>query len=507
MLAKLAADRRLASRADQLKALADALDTRTDADRWAAVDLFAAFPPDDTVSRGRGVWGARCFDILVQVLFFAPIFVTWLGLLHATTAYRQLVRIKRFSGESFLYGWQTGFDGRLPRAYYLDQIAVDVVFIIGLLVITVIVQSVYRSRSEYDVPAMLRRDLVAALTTADLELAAYRLSSPGHVAAELKKAAVEFEKTATAIHAVGETARQTQAAAKSSVVNAGTALSKVEALAKAATSAAGDVSKAATGLGQHVADVGAKTGQLVQAQNDFAKVVGDSSKQLAGSATGLTGSMTGVGTQMKDAVEASQRRLEAAVDGSAAKIASALSTGADQVGQALTQVATVGTGYAHRVETAADLIGQAGDSVHEMARLIPGLQTSISDLSGRIGAFESTVVKAAAAVPSAEDLAPGLRTAIGDLKAAAAALEAAAATLRTDARAFRRSPAGRPPEPAPEQPPAVRVAGDGFAGPSAPKRADPSAQPESPVTSQAPRKRAWRRLRALGRRGPREYSR
>ncbi|OLT30874.1 hypothetical protein BJF79_37965 [Actinomadura sp. CNU-125] len=182
-LAALAAEPRMSPRAGQLGRLAADLDGETDLERWAAIDLYAAFLRDDTVAepdepgRARGAAGA-VRDLAPSVLIFMPIMLTWLGLFKATSAYRHSRGDADLAGMSFLEQWQTGFDGRLGGLFYFDRIALGTLLLICLLITVTVAETATRRRSERAAErerARLTRELAAALTAADFHLGRFRL--------------------------------------------------------------------------------------------------------------------------------------------------------------------------------------------------------------------------------------------------------------------------------------------------------------------------------------------
>jgi hypothetical protein len=424
-LRRLARQPRLAQIGTQLGALADAVDPnlQKDAHNWAAVDLFPAFLHEDAVSEPRRVWLARALDIWVQVLFFAPIIITWIGLMEATRAYRQMVKVKAFATESFLEGWQSGFHGRLAGAFYLDQVAFYVVLAIAVLVGSMIVQSIYRSKVDEDEPAKLYQELARALTAAQVALAPIRLSSPRHIAEELHDATAGLAKSATAIREAGETARSTQQEASKGLTAVSAALTEVQGLAKTVQAAAGNVDKASHAIEQRLAEIKSTTSAIVDAETNFVQQIGQHSTNLSTSTNGLAASIKG-------AVEGNQQQMSAAVEGSSAKIAATLDTGAGQIRSALTEITVAGAQYTHQVEQAADVLGLADDAVNKLPGAIAELQQRVIEMGDRIGDLGKAIGEAKDAMPSPAAIPADFQAALRDLNAAATALRSASVALR-----------------------------------------------------------------------------
>ncbi|WP_327104879.1 hypothetical protein [Nonomuraea glycinis] len=185
--------------------------TPDEAEQWCEVDLFAAFPPRESVNpavsevsrRGHGM--LKILDLFLPVLVFVPIAVTWYGLKEATSAYGETLAAGGIEAarRPFLEMWQQGFDGRLPAWLQFDGVAFMTLSAIVLLVAVTLGERLLRrsieQQAEEQVDA-LRARLLAALTRATLVLAQVRLSSPVRFQAELTKSAAEM-------HKLGETTR------------------------------------------------------------------------------------------------------------------------------------------------------------------------------------------------------------------------------------------------------------------------------------------------------------
>lgn len=207
-LRELAEHPAVATRADQLTELADAVNDPGKAGLWCEVDLFSAFPPEDTVLAivlTTPTWQkfSKFIYYIQAVLVFLPIAITWFGLKKATTAYGEALA----SGEveaarrPFLEMWQQGFDGRLTGLWKFDSVAI-MTFSAIILVITVTLVERYVHRWEDERASEqeeeLRPRLLSALTRATLHLSQVKLSSPARFQAELTKSATELSQ-------VGET--------------------------------------------------------------------------------------------------------------------------------------------------------------------------------------------------------------------------------------------------------------------------------------------------------------
>ncbi|MEU7880097.1 hypothetical protein [Microbispora bryophytorum] len=194
----------LKPRAEQLGELAWAVLTPGEAERWCEVDLFAAFPPEDTVQvivQSTPAWQkiVKIIYYIQAVLIFLPITITWVGLKKATTAYGEALASGGVEAarRPFLEMWQRGFDGKLAGLWKFDNVAVMTLSAIGfLIVVTLAERYMHRWEDERasEQEEELRPRLLAALTKATLHLGQVKLASPARFQAELTKSASELNK-------------------------------------------------------------------------------------------------------------------------------------------------------------------------------------------------------------------------------------------------------------------------------------------------------------------------
>ncbi|GIH50626.1 hypothetical protein SAMN05421833_12826 [Microbispora rosea] len=211
-LRELAGHPALSSRADQLTELADALDDPGKADLWCEVDLFAAFPPEDTVQvivQSTPAWQkiVKFIYYMQAVLIFLPITITWVGLKKATTAYGEALASGGVEAarRPFLEMWQRGFDGKLAGLWKFDNVAVMTLSAIGfLIVVTLAERYMHRWEDERasEQEEELRPRLLSALTRATLLLNQVKLASPARFQAELTKSASELNKVGRTVSKV-----------------------------------------------------------------------------------------------------------------------------------------------------------------------------------------------------------------------------------------------------------------------------------------------------------------
>ena len=418
LVEKLSDDPRLSGRKPQLAALARALRDGTDADRWAAVDLHAAFMRNDTVEARKGLRGKAgpYVGLGIQVLVFVPILVTWLGLMLATGAYRQAQADPLLAHESFLQGWQTGFGGHLSDLFTLNHLALYTVVLICLIMLLTIMHFVIADELDERDRARLLRDLSDALTAADLELAAVRSAATGTASAELRKVASDMSKTATHVATIGETATRVQREALASLEVMSDALKKVEAATVAVTTAADT-------MGLQVGEVGAATGKMATVGVDLARGVNDAGARLGTS-------LDKISDQMRSALETSGRDLSAVVAESSTRIADALG-----------EFQETGTIYTHRVEMAADILGQAGQTIKALPSAVDHLHERVTDLATCVSDLASQIAAASASADAAT-----MAAAAGELLTSARALQSAAGSFnRRSLRAGAAAPVGTEP--------------------------------------------------------------
>ena len=430
----------LRGQADQLRALAAALDAETDAgeitpdiERWAGVDIHAAFLHEEVIgSPGRhGRWASSLLEIVIRVLFFAPIVITWLGLMLATVAYQHAVKMKSFSGTTFLQGWQSGFAGHLSAMFYLNRLALYVVTVITALVVLLIVQYFDERNSERE-RMLLYQDLAAALTDADLQLALLRVSAPAEAAAALHRATTGFNKTADTIREVGETASLAQREAVESLAAVVTAMGRAEALSAAMHNAADGIGKSSSQLEERLTEISTTTSAIAAAELGLVREIGTSSERLSGS-------MDTMVRRFQEAVTANHAEVSAAFDSSSNKITNALTTAAGQVRESLAELTSAAAGYARRAESAADLLEKTDATIGQIPGIVSELKVRVADLGDRVAELQRAIVDAAAAVPKAgaSPLGPS-RDLLADLSRAANELRMASEVLRTSAGEKRR---------------------------------------------------------------------
>jgi hypothetical protein len=348
-LASVARGLPLADRLGELEAALRATDRRPsepeEARRWASVDLLGSFLGDenDLPERGRV---SRLLDFSVQVLVFVPIAVTWLGLFIAARAYQEADAAGALHGESFMQGWQTGFGGRVPGLFVFDKIALyTFVLVTALIVITAV--RVVRDREETERRARRRRRLAAALVRADVLLAPYRLPAADRAALEFEAAADKMSATVTAINTIATTAAGTQQAAARALSAVTEAVASVERAVLAATSAATALEGAPDRFGDHLDQLATATSLVALAERDLIDATGKASDRIAG----------------------------------------ALEDGSQQVRESVGTVGAAAASYVNRTEVAADVLGQAQQTIAGLPDVIATLRADVQVLGGDVTAL------------------------------------------------------------------------------------------------------------------------
>lgn len=389
-LRELAQCPELRPRAGQLRELAEAIVTPGEAERWCEVDLFAAFPPRESVSpavseaRRPGHGMLKFLELVQPVLVFIPICVTWFGLKNATTAYGETLAAggAEAARRPFLEMWQQGFDGRLPAWFQFDGVAAATLLAIGALIAVTLGERILRRRIEQQAEEqvdVLRSRLLAALTRASLVLAQVRLSSPARFQAELTKSAADMHKlgeTTRAVYtkvvealdlsleAAGE-ASDTLAAGVADMRDSITTLDKQVATI---TSAAETLLRAVERTAYAIDSVGEKTDEAVDRVGDrLGTVILDSTAAVrksvdelatltARTVSDMTASAGKVADDLATSAGQAVRELADSTDQAVRDTAASLNV---RVGELVSVTADLGSAVA-RVETAA---GESGDRI------------------------------------------------------------------------------------------------------------------------------------------------
>ncbi|WP_165985619.1 hypothetical protein [Streptomyces sp. YIM 98790] len=198
----LAREPELSEQKTALIALADDLDTGSDLDRWARLDLVGTLGSPDGLTEGpvpAATRRAGWLEGFLGVLVFVPLLVTWWGLRAAGQAYSELAAADpEQAARPFLQLWLNDFEGELSGFGRFDHIALTAVLLIMGIVLIALWHGTDRARSERAERERERRReqlaarLVAVLTRVQLAVTPQLAGSPQRFADELTKAAGEL---------------------------------------------------------------------------------------------------------------------------------------------------------------------------------------------------------------------------------------------------------------------------------------------------------------------------
>ncbi len=166
--------------AANLRELGEAVVGGPAADTWAFSNIHAMFDPD-RISNALGPEGStdivtRGLEVLRNSLVLLPLAITWFGIALAVDAYYKLIGTRPdLAGQSFIYLWQGGFDGRIVLP--LGTLAViDAFLLAGVFALTLAayMRSGWVSLMNRQYGARFSQDLSQALAEAELILAPRR---------------------------------------------------------------------------------------------------------------------------------------------------------------------------------------------------------------------------------------------------------------------------------------------------------------------------------------------
>ncbi|MEU1176875.1 hypothetical protein ABZ464_04365 [Streptomyces sp. NPDC005820] len=367
-LEDLAQDPALAPRAEELRALAQALgSTDTEAlDAWADLDLMGHFARPESVAEpvaeGRGARFDSVLDWVLGALVFLPLLFTWFGLWQASSAYGALTGDDpKAAGRPFLQLWQSGFDGHLGGIFRFGHVAVGGCLTLAMLFVLTAVHGYRRTvaeRREEEARGRTRAALARlapVLTRAQLSLNAHRFASPQRFAAELNSAAGRLQRMQTkAIATQEELTRAAQVV--------GEAMDKAEQRLAQAESYVRPIEQVVLRIEETVRDSGTAIQSAVQGLDDPVTQAG---RRLADAVSGQTGvldkaleELRTAGDGMRDLLARTADRLETAVGANGSSVHKALSDAAQQVEDSLTVLAASQRGFTTGVEVVADVNGR-----------------------------------------------------------------------------------------------------------------------------------------------------
>ncbi len=168
--------------AAHLRDLGDALVDSPTADAWALSDIGTLLDPE-RISSALGNDGssdllARSLEVLRNSLVLLPLGITWFGIALAVDGYYKLINVHpELAGQSFIYLWQGGFQGRMLFPFPLGTLAVIDAFLLAcvfLLTLAAYGRSAWVSIWNYQFGAKFSHALSQALIDAQLILAPRR---------------------------------------------------------------------------------------------------------------------------------------------------------------------------------------------------------------------------------------------------------------------------------------------------------------------------------------------
>ncbi|MGP3732231.1 hypothetical protein ACTWJ9_03230 [Streptomyces sp. GDS52] len=367
----------LAPRAEELRALARALDS-TDAEAlnaWADLDLMAHFARPESIAEpvdtGRGGGLDSVLDWVLGALVFLPLLFTWFGLWQASSAYGALTGDDpKAAGRPFLQLWQSGFDGHLSGAYRFGHVAVGGCLALVMLFVLTAVHGYRRTRAEHREEQAGERArtalarLVPVLTRAQLSLNEHRFASPQRFAAELNSAAGRLQRMHTK-------AITTQEALSRAAELVSEAADKAEQRLVQAEAYVRPIEQVVLRIEETVRDSGTAIQATVQGLEDPLTQAG---RRLADAVSGQTGvldkaveDLRTAGDDMRDVLSRAADRLETAVGDNGDRVRGALSDAARQVEESLTVLAASQRGFTTGIEVVADVNGRLLDDLGTVA--------------------------------------------------------------------------------------------------------------------------------------------
>lgn len=166
--------------ADNLRDLGEAIDGGPTADAWAYSDIRVLINPqsifEDLHNDGSKDVIARGLEVLRNSLVLSPLAITWFGIAFAVDAYYRLLIAKpALAAQSFVFLWQSGFEGRtllsLGTLAIIDGFLLSLVF---LLTLATYARSAWVSITSQKLGSEFIAELEQALTQATLILSPLR---------------------------------------------------------------------------------------------------------------------------------------------------------------------------------------------------------------------------------------------------------------------------------------------------------------------------------------------
>jgi hypothetical protein len=193
------------SAAQRLEELSLAVGGGSNADAWASCDVYQMIEPENVIKRYKDLHVTNTFHSWLEwgrnILIFAPLVVTWLGVSQAVERYNQYINANPDQSiQPFLLLWQQGFGNTLPGILKLSSLAfIDFILLMTVLVLTVAAHSMsntviqQREKEAED----LRCQLTHALSGAALLLRTRNWQQPTNMLTHFDQVTQQFDSTIT----------------------------------------------------------------------------------------------------------------------------------------------------------------------------------------------------------------------------------------------------------------------------------------------------------------------
>ncbi|ABS03132.1 hypothetical protein [Kineococcus radiotolerans] len=384
--------------------------------RWADADLFEVLDVDAAVAPLTQRRSLLRSGSLRTILVFAPVMVTWVGLLFAGRAYGDMSAAgEATDGESFLQLWLDGFGGR--TAFSLDHVAeMAVVLIAGAIAISVATDR--RQRADEvgaaNADEAHRRLLRGFAARATVALAPHRANAAEQLGAHFERGLTELGRL------VAETIRL-HADTSALVATVRSSSETAIVAANAANTGGADVARAALELQTAVTAAVSSHGELIAADREqHTRTLAESTETIVGH---LAQVREGTAEALREGLQGRDRVLSA-VEGVSASI-ELLSSSTRESMAALTTSAEAmtrhGADFGERVTGhVAALSTSAKESVETMHRTVVESVEKVTRMTGE--AFSEHVAA------SAEHAATTMETLRRDVERTSAAAESALGT-------------------------------------------------------------------------------
>ncbi|WP_241740792.1 hypothetical protein [Streptomyces sp. L2] len=436
----------LAPRADDLRSLAQALDSDDPEalDPWADLDLMGHFARPECLAEntedGRGGRFDSFLDWVLGALVFLPLLFTWFGLWQASSAYGALTGDDpRAAGRPFLQLWQAGFDGHLSDTFRFGHVAVAGCLTLGMLFLLTAVHGYRRTAAERREERHQRRSravlarLAPVLTRAQLCLNRHRFASPQRFAAELNSAAGRLQR----MHSKA-IATQEQLTRAAELV--GEAMDKAEQRLSQAEAYVRPIEQVVKQVEETVRDSGTAIQTAVQ---NLADPLSRAGQNLTDAVSGQTSvldraleDLRATGDAMRDILAGAADRLESMVGTNGENVRSALSDAAQQVEDSLTVLAASQRGFTTGIEVVSDVNGRllsdlgavaarSSEAAEISREALLGIEARSRALHDAADRFASVTDALVLALGETEDARADATAARAEAKAARAGAEAA----------------------------------------------------------------------------------